>query len=298
MSTIRMVEMLTESAPGEQPALPKSVVGVLAGDTNVGTWLVESSAIEHVSFTGSTEVGRSIAMSCAANLKTCTLELGGNDAAIVMADAETETLARKVFQGAFANAGQFCTGIKRLYVHESLYERVANELAEIANVTIVGDGMKPKTQMGPLAHRAQFERIKSLVDDVRERGATIRSGGSSPQPMGFFYTPTVVTDLSEKDPLVATEQFGPVLPVLPFADSEEVIARANDTSFGLGASVWTKEPEVALAMASQLESGTVWINQHGTLDPQLPFGGHKSSGLGVENAWDGVAEFTKIKVVN
>jgi acyl-CoA reductase-like NAD-dependent aldehyde dehydrogenase len=264
----------------------------------VGNWFVESREVAHVSFTGSVDVGKRIWETSAETLKPVTLELGGNDAAIVLADADVDQIIEPLFWGAFTNAGQFCTGIKRIYVQDSLYEQVVGKLCHLARETTVGDGIKSKTQMGPLTHQAQFDRIIELVEQTKQRGATIAAGGEPLPGPGFFYPPTIITDVTEGDPIVAEEQFGPVLPILSFRDVGDAIERANSTNFGLGGSVWTKDEKLASQIAGGLECGTVWINQHGALDPLVPFGGHKQSGIGCENGWAGVSEFTKMKVVS
>ena len=299
LSTLKLVELLTEAANADGVVpLPKHVVTVLVGDELLGNWLVESEQIAHISFTGSTAVGKRIMEGASHTLKSVTLELGGNDAAIVADDAAIEEIIEPLFWGAFTNAGQFCTGIKRLYVHESVYGRVVDKLTQLAHEIVVDDGLKPKTQMGPLTHRAHFNRIVELVEQTRNAGATITAGGSPLPRTGYFYPPTIVVDLSEDDALVSQEQFGPVLPVLPYRDCREVVARVNASNFGLGASVWTRDADVAARISDELECGTVWVNQHGILDPMVPFGGHKQSGIGREHGWAGVYELTKTKVVS
>ena len=296
LATIRLVEMLTVSE--SQGPLPPGVATVVVGGSEVGNWFVESDDIAHVSFTGSIKVGRRILEKSAERFKSATLELGGNDAALVQADADVGKIAEQLFWGAFTNAGQFCTGIKRLYVQEAVYEEMVASLVQLARQTIVGDGLKPKTQMGPLTHGKQFDRIIDLVEDTRERGATVRAGGEPMSGRGFFYPPTIVIDVDEEHPIVIEEQFGPILPILPFTHVDDAVNRANSTNFGLGASVWTHDFELAEQIASELECGTVWVNQHGALNPLVPFGGYKQSGVGCENGWPGVSELTKVKVLH
>ena len=297
LSTMRLVEMLTQNEAGGGGPLPHGVVTALAGDSELGNWFVQSDQVAHVSFTGSVEVGKRICKTAAESLKPVTLELGGNDAAIVLADADLPLITPRLFWGAFTNAGQFCTGIKRLYVQEPVFAQVVGKLSQLARETIVGDGLKPKTQMGPLTHQGQFRRIIDLVERARQRGATVVAGGEPLPGRGYFYPPTIITGVGEEDPLVAEEQFGPVLPVQSFRAVDEVIHRANSTKFGLGGSVWTRDERWAARIADGLECGTVWINQHGALDPLIPFGGRRQSGIGCENGWAGVAEFTKRKVI-
>ena len=298
LATLQLVELLTRMGPGDDRPLPKGVVTVLPGASEMGKWLVESDQVEHVSFTGSVKVGKRIWENSSDTLRSLTLELGGNDAAIVLADADLEQIIEPLFWGAFTNAGQFCTGIKRLYVQEPIYEQVVDRLTRLACGTTVGDGLHPKTRMGPLTHREQYRRIIELVERAKQSGATIRAGGDPLVSPGWFYPPTIITDVTDSDPIVAEEQFGPVLPILSFRDVDEAIHRANATNFGLGGSIWTRDEPLAADVARRLQCGTVWINQHGTLDPQTPFGGHKHSGVGYENGWAGVSAFTKIKVVH
>ncbi len=294
LSTLRLAELIA----GDAAPLPKGVLTVLVGDRELGGWLLDSAEVGHVSFTGSVHVGRTLLRNSADTLKSTTLELGGNDAAIVLADADVNQIVEPLFWGAFTNAGQFCSGIKRLFVHESIFEPLVAKLAQRARETIVGDGLHPRTQMGPLAHERQFSRVDELVKHTRQGGASIVAGGEPLSGPGYFFPPTIVTDVADADPLVVEEQFGPVLPIMSFTDADHAIARANATDFGLGGSIWTRNEELAADLASRLECGTVWVNRHGVLDPLIPFGGRKTSGIGYENGPAGVSEFTRLKVVH
>jgi acyl-CoA reductase-like NAD-dependent aldehyde dehydrogenase len=298
LATLRLAELLTGqgAAPGSPP-LPDGVLTVLLGDRAPAEWLLASPDVGHVSFTGSTGAGQALLERSADTLTSTTLELGGNDAAIVLADVDVEQIAESLFWGAFTNAGQFCTGIKRLYVQASVLDQVVGQLAELARQTIVGDGLDPRTQLGPLAHQQQFARVVRLVDETAAGGATLVTGGAPLDGPGYFYPATLVTNVDEGDRIVDEEQFGPVLPILAFTDIDEAVERANATRFGLGASLWTGDRELAADVARRLDCGTVWINQHGTLDPLLPFGGRKHSGLGYENGWAGVSQFTRLKTI-
>lgn len=292
LTTVRMISLLTESGGGP---LPDGVVSPLVGEADIGKRLISDVDVNHVSFTGSTNVGRQIAVSAAANLTSTTLELGGNDAGIVCSDANVQEAVPKIFEAAFTNAGQFCTGIKRLFVHESVFDEVVNALATKADASRVGDGAHPQTRIGPLSCRQQFEKVLRLMDDTRARDATIKSGGTTLDGPGYFYRPTIVTNIEDDAALVTEEQFGPVLPVLRFSDIEDAIARANRTSFGLGGSLWGEDDAMLREQAAKLNCGTVWLNQHGALDPAVPFSGRRDSGNGIENGWRGIMSMTNAK---
>jgi acyl-CoA reductase-like NAD-dependent aldehyde dehydrogenase len=195
-----------------------------------------------------------------------------------------------------ANAGQVCVGIKRLYVHESLYDAVCDDLGRRARETVVGDGLEPGTQMGPIQNRAQFERVKGFLEDARRYG-TIVVGGLFARE-GYFVRPTIVRDIPDGARLVREEQFGPILPVLRYTDLDDAIARANHTEYGLGGSVWSSNLERAFAVATRIEAGTVWVNKHLDMHPDTPFGGTKQSGTGLEMGVDGLREYTQSSLIN
>jgi acyl-CoA reductase-like NAD-dependent aldehyde dehydrogenase len=277
--------------------LPKGVLNFIADVNDLGDALTHHPDVRKISFTGSTATGKKVMASAAETLKRITLELGGNDAGVVLDDAKPEAVAKGIFDGAFMNSGQVCLAIKRLYVHESIYDRMCNELAQLAEAAIVDDGLKQGTQLGPLQNKMQYEKVKGFLDDAREHGKIIAGGEVMDRP-GYFIRPTIVRDIAEGSRLVDEEQFGPVLPVLKYSDTDEVIKRANNTTYGLGASVWSSNLERAHEVASRLEAGTVWINKHLDMAPHIPFGGAKNSGLGVEFAEEGLAEFTQLQVIN
>jgi acyl-CoA reductase-like NAD-dependent aldehyde dehydrogenase len=230
-------------------------------------------------------------------LKRITLELGGNDAAIVLSDNDPKAVAPKLFAGAFQNSGQVCIAVKRLYVHEQVYDAVCDELATLARDAVVGDGLEQGTQLGPLQNKMQYDKVLGLIDDAKQHGVVI-AGGGKPDRAGYFIQPTIVRDIADGTRLVDEEQFGPVLPVIKFDDAEEALTRANASPWGLGGSVWSSNLEAAYDLATRMDSGTVWINQHAALAPNLPFGGAKGSGLGVELGEEGLAEFTQLHVIN
>ena len=290
LSTLRFAELVADK-------LPPGVLNVIADANDLGSLLSSHPDVRKVSFTGSTATGKKVMASGADTLKRMTLELGGNDAAIVLDDADPRTVAPRVFQAAFQNSGQVCFAIKRLYVHESVYDDLCKELANLANTAVVDDGMKPGAKLGPLQNKAQFERVKSLIADAREHGKVIAGGAPIDRP-GYFVQPTIVRDIKEGSRLVDEEQFGPVLPVIRFSGTDEVVRRVNDSSYGLGASIWSSDPKRASELASRLEAGTVWVNKHLDLPVHIPVSGAKQSGIGVEKDLEGLEEFTQIQIIN
>jgi acyl-CoA reductase-like NAD-dependent aldehyde dehydrogenase len=273
-------------------------VNVVSGGDALGAWITSHPVPRKISFTGSVATGKKVAAAAAPDLKRVTLELGGNDAAIVLDDADPKAIVPKLFWGAFANSGQICSAIKRVYVPDSLYEPVAQGLAELARTVKVGDGMETGTELGPINNKPQFERVQELVEDAKKQGGQILAGGAPVGGKGYFFQPTVVGGLSDGVRLVDEEQFGPALPVLRYREVDDAVERANATHFGLSGSVWSGDPERAAEVAGQLDCGTAWVNQHLALAPNLPFGGAKWSGIGVENGPWGLLGFTEIQVVN
>jgi acyl-CoA reductase-like NAD-dependent aldehyde dehydrogenase len=290
LTNLRLGELIRD-------VVPPGVLNIITDANDLGAALTAHPDVRKVSFTGSTATGSKVMAGAAGLLKRITLELGGNDAGIVLDDVDPSVTAPKLFQSAFQNSGQVCIAMKRLYVHESIYDEMCEALAEIANRTIVGDGLQQGTQLGPLQNRMQFERVKELLDDARQHGTVIAGGTGLDQP-GYFIRPTIVRDISDGTRLVDEEQFGPVLPVIKFKDADDAVARANASPWGLGGSVWSSDPARAYALAEKLDAGTVWINKHAELDPTIPFGGAKQSGLGTELGEDGLREFTQLKVIN
>jgi acyl-CoA reductase-like NAD-dependent aldehyde dehydrogenase len=278
--------------------LPPGVVNVVSGGDALGAWMTAHPVPRKISFTGSVETGKKVAAAAAPDLKRVTLELGGNDAAIVLDDVSPDAVAEKLFWGAFTNCGQVCSAIKRVYVPEKLAAPLIERLAALAKSVKVGDGFQEGVQLGPLNNRPQFERVKELVDDAKRAGARIVTGGAPVGGKGYFYQPTIVADVAEGVRLVDEEQFGPALPVLTYRSLDDAVERANRTNFGLSGSVWSQDPERAAAVAGRLECGTAWVNQHLAITPFAPFGGAKWSGIGVENGKWGLLGFTEIQTVN
>jgi acyl-CoA reductase-like NAD-dependent aldehyde dehydrogenase len=278
---------------------PPGVVNVIADANDLGAALTSHPDVAKIAFTGSTATGRKVMASAAATLKRLTLELGGNDAAIVLDDVDPKEIAPKLFFAAMINSGQVCLAAKRIYVHESIYDAVCAELAKIAEgaAGLVGNGLDDGVQFGPVQNRMQFEKVRAIIDDARAQGKVV-AGGKPHQGPGFFIHPTVVSGLPDSARLVCEEQFGPVMPVLKYSSIDEVIARANASEYGLGATVWSKSTDRALEVAKRLETGTVWINKHLDLPPSVPYGGVKQSGFGVELGQQGLEEFTQLRILN
>lgn len=277
--------------------LPAGVLNVVSGGDRLGPWLTEHPGIDKVSFTGSTETGRKVMQSASSTLKRLTLELGGNDPAIVLPDVDVEEVAEKLFWAAFTNNGQVCIATKRMYVHEDVYEPLKQALVEYARTIKVGDGSEQGSRLGPINNRPQYERVLNLIRDARDNGYDLLLGGESSDLPGYFVPITIIDNPPEDSRIVQEEQFGPVLPLLRFSDVDDVVARANASEFGLGASVWSKDEDAAWAVAERIASGTVWVNEAQHLTPLAAFGGMKQSGVGVENGVDGLLEYTSVQTI-
>lgn len=280
------------------PELPPGVLNVVSGGNELGAWMTQHPAVAKIAFTGSVRTGKAIAAAAAPDLKRVTLELGGNDPAIVLDDVAPEKIARSLFWGAFANSGQVCVAIKRLYVHEAVYQPVVDALTAYAAGIKVGDGLDPESDLGPVNNAPQLAHVEALVEDALSRGAKALTGGKRLEGGGYFFPPTVVEGVEEGARLVDEEQFGPALPVMRFSRLDEVFERANATHFGLGASIWTAQPERGAELAGEIDSGTVWINQHRAFHPLAPFGGMKWSGVGYENGHWGLSAYTQLQAVH
>jgi acyl-CoA reductase-like NAD-dependent aldehyde dehydrogenase len=278
--------------------LPPGVLSIVPGSDELGAALVAHPEVAMISFTGSIETGRAIMAAAAPGLKRLSLELGGNDAAIVLPDADVERQAPKLFQGAFYRSGQLCAAIKRLYVPEELYERAVAALGKVAAATVVGDPFDEGVTMGPVSNRPQFERVRGLVGDAVAAGGNAVAGGEPLDRPGYFYPPTLVTDVGPDVALVAEEQFGPALPVIPYRDVDAAVAAANATPFGLGGSVWAADVGAAVEVARRLECGSAWVNRHGVLSPEVPFGGMKQSGVGRANGTVGLDAYCELQTIS
>ena len=270
---------------------PAGVVNIIVDANDLGGYLTADPRIAKVGFTGSTATGKKIMASAADGLKRLTLELGGNDPGIVLDDVDVRATAQGIFNAAFLNCGQVCLAIKRAYVHDSIYDAMCEELARLAEAAVVDDGLAQGAQIGPIQNKAQYEKVKAFLESARKDG-TIVAGGEVMDRTGYFLRPTIVRDVTDGDQIVDEEQFGPILPVIRFSDIDDVVARANASPYGLGASVWSSDVDRAVSVASRIESGSVWVNQHVAIGPHIPMAGVKSSGLGVEQSEEGLAEYT------
>ena len=290
LATLRFIEIANQH-------LPPGVLNSVSGGADLGQAISEHPGIDKIVFTGSTPTGRRIMASGAANLKRLTLELGGNDAAIVLADADIEAIAPKIFSKAFGNVGQTCAALKRLYVHEAVHDALADRLAALAKAARVGPGDDPTTQFGPVQNRAQFDYISSLAEDAIAKGGRFLSGGAPLERQGYFFPLSVLVDVAEGTRVVDEEQFGPILPLIRFSDPEDALARANASENGLGGSVWSTDLDAARRLAERMQAGTVWVNDHATISPDAPFGGAKQSGIGSEFGLHGLDEYMQLQTV-
>jgi acyl-CoA reductase-like NAD-dependent aldehyde dehydrogenase len=288
LSSLRIAEIVNAHVPA-------GVFNMICDANDLGGDLTAHPDVAKVSFTGSTATGRKVMAGAAGLLKRITLELGGNDAAIVLDDVDPRATARKLFEGAMVNSGQVCLAIKRAYVPDAIYDAVCDELAVLAAGAVVDDGTAQGVEYGPLQNRAQFDKVRELIAEAAEQGTVI--GGEAPDRPGYFIRPTIVRDIADDARIVREEQFGPVLPVLRYADLDDAIARANDTDQGLGGTVWSADPARALAVAGRLQTGMVWINSHMNINPFVPMGGAKQSGMGQELGQAGLEEFTQRRLV-
>ena len=279
--------------------LPEGVLQVLAGDGELGRAITAHDGIDKITFTGSTATGKAIMKGAAEDLKRLTLELGGNDAGIVLDDADPKAIAEGLFWGAFINTGQTCAALKRLYVPDALYDQVCEELVAVAERMPMGVGREEQNVLGPLQNKAQYDVVAQLVQAAKDGGGRVLIGGDPDESTpGYFYPTTIVADLDNDNPLVAEEQFGPALPIVRYTDLEQAIAWANGLEVGLGASVWSPDAERAKAVALRLEVGSVWINKHGAIDPRVPFGGDQHSGIGREFGELGHKEMAEAKSIS
>ncbi|MBU1296823.1 MAG: aldehyde dehydrogenase family protein [Gammaproteobacteria bacterium] len=291
INTLRLVDIINEHTV---PNLVQAVIG----EREVGEPLVSHPDVKKVVFTGSTPVGKRIASLVAGDLKKVTLELGGNDAGIVLENANIDKIAEKIFMTSFVNMGQTCACLKRLYVHRSKYEALCDALVKIAAAQVVGNGMQEGVTFGPVQNVNQYEKVKAMIIDARESGAEVIAADLPSGLDGYFIAPTIIKNPQHNIDVVCHEQFGPVLPVIPYDDLNDVMSKAIHEEFALGGSVWGEPCAELDWVVDQLDSGTVWVNNHAEVLPHVPFGGNKSSGLGVEFGMEGLLENTVRKVIN
>ena len=291
LSTIKLIEIINHH-------LPVGVCSIVLGKGDTGAYLTTHPDIGKVAFTGSTRTGQAILKNSVDSLKSVVLELGGNDAAIVLEDADLDIVAEKIFNSAFLNMGQTCTAIKRLYVHEKIYDALVEKLLTIARTQIIGSGLEPATTFGPVQNAMQYQKVKALIENAIMQGATVLTAKTTVPKKGYFIAPTIIGDIPEGTALIDQEQFGPVLPILRFNDIQSVIVEANRSEFGLGGSVWSRDLAKAEAIAHQLETGTVWINRHAEMSPDAAFCGWKMSGLGHAFGLSGLLQFTQKQAIH
>lgn len=291
LTTLRLAELIKD-------VVPAGTVNIITGEDSLGPLITSHPGIDKITFTGSTATGKKIMEGASRDLKRITLELGGNDASIVLPDADVEKVAEQLFWSSFTNAGQICVAAKRVYIHEDIYDELSKAIADYARTVKVGDGAQQGTGVGPVQNRKQFERVCELIQDAKDQGYQFLLGGNvDPSGTGYFVPITILDNPPEDARIVAEEQFGPVMPLMKFSTDEEVIERANASDYGLAGAVWTKDTDRGVRIAEQLETGTVWINEYMHLSPFVPFGGHKQSGFGAEYGKEGLLEFTYPQVI-
>ncbi|MDP4540241.1 aldehyde dehydrogenase family protein [Qipengyuania sp. DY56-A-20] len=291
LTTLRIAELIKD-------VVPAGTVNIITGPDELGPMITSHPGIDKITFTGSTATGKKIMEGASKDLKRITLELGGNDASIVLADADVEKVAEQLFWSSFSNAGQVCIAAKRIYIHEDIYDDLSKAIAAYAKTVKVGDGAQQGTGVGPIQNKKQFERVCELIQDAKDQGYQFLTGGDvDPSGTGYYVPITILDNPPEDARIVAEEQFGPVMPLMKFASVDEAIERANASEYGLAGAVWTADAEQGVAVAERMETGTVWVNEFMHLSPFAPFGGHKQSGIGAEYGIDGLKEFTYPQVI-
>ncbi|MCK5024108.1 MAG: aldehyde dehydrogenase family protein [Thermoplasmata archaeon] len=290
LAVIKCIEIISDF-------LPDNVVQPLPGGDQEGVYLTRHPGIARISFTGSQNTGKNILKSASENLPKITLEMSGNDAAIILPDCDLDKRFESIFWGCFFNIGQICVAIKRIYVHESIAPELIRRFKEKTEAMKIGNGLEPGVQMGPINNEKQLLKVYELVEDARNLGATIVAGGNKILGNGYFFQPTVLTDLDDSFRIVREEQFGPAIPILTYSDIDDAITRANNTVYGLGGSIWTEDIEIGKKLAKKLECGTVWVNAHMLVEHRAPFGGWKQSGMGRELGEAGLKEFLQTRTL-
>ena len=291
LTTLRLAELIKD-------IVPPGVVNIITGPDELGPLITEHPDIDKITFTGSTATGKKIMEGASKDLKRITLELGGNDASIVLPDADVAKVAEQLFWSSFTNAGQICVAAKRIYIHEDIYDELSQAIADYAKTVKVGDGSQQGTGVGPIQNKKQFDRVCELIQDAKDNGYRFLLGGEvDPSGTGYYVPITILDNPPEDARIVAEEQFGPVMPLMKFSTTEEAIARANASEYGLAGAVWTGDPDKGVEVAEQLETGTVWVNEFLHISPLAPFGGHKQSGFGAEYGVEGLKEFTYPQVI-
>ena len=291
LTTLKIAELIADKVPA-------GVLNIITGEDSLGPMITAHKDIDKVTFTGSTATGKKIMEGASKDLKRITLELGGNDASIVLPDADVKKVAEQLFWASFSNAGQICVAAKRIYIHEDIYDELSAAITEYAKEVKVGDGSEQGTGVGPIQNKKQFDRVCELIQDAKDNGYEFLLGGDvDPSGTGYYVPISILDNPPEDARIVAEEQFGPVMPLMKFSSEEEVIQRANNTDYGLAGAIWTEDPDKGVEIAEQLETGTVWVNEFLHLNPLASFGGHKQSGFGVEYGIEGLKEFTYAQVI-
>lgn len=293
LTVLRLAELALEAG------LPPGVLNVITGDgPGAGAALVAHPGVNKISFTGSTEVGRLIGAQCGRDIRRCALELGGKSPVIVLDDVDVERAVAGAAGAIFFNHGQVCTAGSRLYVAKKSYDKVVAGIGAIADATVLGSGLDSRSQMGPMVSAQHKDRVMKLIATGAAEGGEVVAGGGDASGPGYFVRPTVIANPACKPlTLVREEVFGPVLVVMPFDDFDDVLTQANNSHYGLGASIWTNRLDQAQHAIDALEAGTVWVNAHNLVDPNMPFGGFKSSGIGREHGRAAIEAYTETKSV-
>ncbi len=271
---------------------PPGVFNVISGGDDIGPWMTSHPGIDKISFTGSTQTGKRVMQSASSTLKRITLELGGNDAAIILPDVDIKAMIEGIFWQAFDNSGQVCIASKRMYIHEDIYDDVANALVEYAKLIKVGNAAEADSVLGPVNNKAQYERVLDLIADSKANGYTFLAGEEPMQGPGYFIPITLIDNPPKDSRIIQEEQFGPVLPLIKFKDIDQVIEQVNDCDYGLAGTIWTQDDNKAVDIAKRLQTGTVFINKLMYVCPFASFSGHKQSGLGTECGVEGLLEYT------
>jgi acyl-CoA reductase-like NAD-dependent aldehyde dehydrogenase len=291
LTMLRVAEILRE-------IVPVGVVNVISGGDSLGPRLTANPGIQKIAFTGSTVTGRKVMQSASEHLTQVTLELGGNDAAVVLPDVDLDSIAQEIFKSCFRNSGQVCIATKRVYVHEDIYAEFAKRFVDVAAEARVGNGLDEGVVLGPMQNRAQYEKVVRLIEDSERAGLEFLLKGDIPEGRGYFIHPTIVDNPPDDSAIVLEEPFGPIVPLLRFRDIDEVIARVNNSEYGLGGSVWGADVEVAERVAERIDSGVVWVNEAQRVAPNFPLAGHKASGIGSESGVEGLMQYTQPQVVS
>lgn len=291
LSTLRLGEVL-------RGVFPAGVLNVIAGDDALGSQLVEHPGVRAVSFTGSTRVGKLVAENAGRHLKRVLLELGGNDPAIILSDADVEATADGIVESALANCGQVCYNVKRVYAPNDKLDLFASAFLDRMAAVTIGDGSDPAVTLGPLNNAAQLARVEELVADAVAQGAKVLTGGKRVSGPGFFFEPTLLVDCNDSMRIVREEQFGPIIPLLGYDSIVDAVMRANASDYGLGASVWGADPDQVATIADQISAGSVWINCHGVVGPAQPHSGSRESAIGIVGGSElGLLGVSDLKVV-